>query len=94
MKWYILSIAVCGAENWALEKVDQKCLESFEMRCWRRTEVSWTVRVRNEVLHRIKDERNFLHTVKRRKANWIGHILRGNCLLKHVTEGNIEVSGI
>ena len=28
--------------------------------------------------------------MKRRKANWIGHILRRNCLLKHVTEGNIE----
>jgi hypothetical protein len=41
--------------------------------------------VRNEeVLHRIKEERNILHTIKRRKANWIGHILRRNCLIKHV----------
>jgi hypothetical protein len=31
-----------------------------------------------------------LHTIKRRKANWIGHILCRNCLLKHVTEGKIE----
>jgi hypothetical protein len=31
-----------------------------------------------------------LHTIKRRKANWIGHILRRNCLLKHVTEGKLE----
>jgi hypothetical protein len=30
------------------------------------------------------------HTMKRRKANWIGHILRRNCLLKHVIEGRIE----
>jgi hypothetical protein len=27
-----------------------------------------------EVLHRVKEERNILHTVKRRQANWIGHI--------------------
>jgi hypothetical protein len=27
---------------------------------------------------------------RRRKANWIGHILRRNCLLKHVTEGMLE----
>jgi hypothetical protein len=27
---------------------------------------------------------------KRRKANWIGHILRRNCLLKHVFEGKLE----
>jgi hypothetical protein len=47
--------------------------------------------VRNEeVLHRVKEERNIVHTIKRRKANWIGHILRRNCLLKHVTEGKIE----
>jgi hypothetical protein len=45
---------------------------------------------RNEVLLGVKEERNILHTVKRRKANWMGHILRGNCLLKHVIEGKIE----
>jgi hypothetical protein len=44
----------------------------------------------NEVLHRVKEERNILQTVKRRKANWIGHILRRNCPLKQVIEGNIE----
>jgi len=49
-------------------------LASFETRCWRRKEISWTDRVRNEVvLHRVKEDRNILHTVKRRKANWIGH---------------------
>jgi hypothetical protein len=47
--------------------------------------------VRNEeVLHRVKEERNILHTIKRRKANWTGHILRRNCLLKHVIEGKLE----
>jgi hypothetical protein len=53
--------------------------------------ISWTDRVRNEgVLHRVKEERNILHTIKRRKANCIGHILRRNCLLKHVIEGKLE----
>jgi hypothetical protein len=62
------------------------------MWCWRRMEkISWIDRVRNEeVLHRVKEERNIVHTIKRRKANWIGHILRGNCLLKHVIEENME----
>jgi hypothetical protein len=47
--------------------------------------------VRNEdVLHRVKEERNILHTIKRRNANWIGHILHRNCLLKHVIEGKLE----
>jgi hypothetical protein len=39
---------------------------------------------------RVKEERNILHTIKRRKANWIGHILRRNCLVKHVIEGKLE----
>jgi hypothetical protein len=69
-----------------------KYRESFEMLCWRRMEkIVWTDRVRNmEVLHRVKEERNIIHTIKRRKAKLIGHILRGNCLLKHVIEGKIE----
>ena len=47
--------------------------------------------VRNkEVLHRVKEERNVLRSIKRRKANWIGHILRRILLLKHVIEGNVE----
>jgi hypothetical protein len=62
------------AENLTLSKVDQKYLKSFEM-CCRRLEISWTDNVRvEEVLHRVKDERNVLHTVKRRKAKYIGHI--------------------
>jgi hypothetical protein len=32
-------------------------------------------------------EKNILHTIKREKANWIGHTLRRNCVLKHVIEG-------
>jgi hypothetical protein len=54
-------------------------------------EINWIDRVRNaEVLNRRKEERNILHTVNRREANWIGHILRRNGLLKHVIEGKIE----
>jgi hypothetical protein len=49
------------------------------------------------VLHGVEEERNILNTVNRRKVNWIGHMLRGNWLLKHVTggtlEGRIQVTG-
>jgi hypothetical protein len=53
--------------------------------------IIWTDHVRNEeVLYRVKEERNIMHTIKRRKANWIGHILRRTCLLKCIIEGNVE----
>jgi hypothetical protein len=91
VKCYIWSIALYGAETLTLCKVDQKYPENFGMWCWRRMEkISWTDHVKNEVLHTVKEERNILHTIKRRKGNWIGHILCRNCILKHVIEGKLE----
>jgi hypothetical protein len=49
--------------------------------------ISWTDHVRNEML-RVKEQRNILHEI--RKANWIGHILRRNCLLQRVIKGKIQ----
>jgi len=47
--------------------------------------------VRNkEVLLRVNEQRNILHEISKRKGNWIGHILRRNCLLKRVIEGKIK----
>jgi hypothetical protein len=46
--------------------------------------------VRNEeMLQRVKQERNIMRIINGRKGNWTGHILRRNCLLKHVNEGKI-----
>jgi hypothetical protein len=88
---YICSAALYGAETWTFRKVDHKYRESFEMWCCRRmAKMSWTDRVRSEeVLHRVKEGRNILHTLKRRKANWIGHVLHRSCHLKHVIDGKI-----
>jgi len=51
----------------------------------------------DKVLNRVNENRNILQTIKPRKSNRIGHILRRNCLLKHVIEvrrkGRIEVTG-
>jgi hypothetical protein len=52
--------------------------------------ISWTDHVRNEdILLGVKEQRNILHEIRKRKVNWIGHILRRNCLLRRV----IEVTG-
>ena len=41
--------------------------------CWIRMEkISWTDHVRNEeVLLRVKEQRNILHEMNKRKANWM-----------------------
>jgi hypothetical protein len=45
----------------------------------------------------VKEQRNVLREIRKRKANWVGHILRRNCLLQRVIErkvkGGIEVTG-
>ena len=77
---------------WTLRAVDQKHLESSETWCWRRMEkISWTDHVRNEgVLLKVEEQRNILREISQRKANWMGHILRKNCLLQRVIEGKIK----
>ena len=94
VKCYIWSTALYGAETWTLRKVDQKYLESFDMWCWRRMEkIIWTNHVRNEeILYTVTKGRNILCTIKRRNANWIGHILHRNFIEVKV-EGTTEVTG-
>jgi hypothetical protein len=49
--------------------------------------ISWTDHARNEkVLLTVKEKRNILHEISKRKANSIGHILRRNCLLQQAIE--------
>jgi hypothetical protein len=50
------------------------------------------------VLKTVKEETNILHTIKRRKTKWIGHILRRKCFVKYVIErkieGSVEMTGM
>jgi len=92
VKCYIWSIGLYGSETWTLLAIDQKHLETFEMLCLRRMEKNiWTNHLRNkDKLLRVKYQRNILHDIRKRKTNWIGHILRRNCFLQMITEGKIQ----
>ncbi|KDR13536.1 hypothetical protein L798_11449, partial [Zootermopsis nevadensis] len=92
VKCYVWSVALYGAETWTLRKKEQKYLESFEMWCWRRIEkIRWTDRVTNEeVLRRVNEQRSILQAITRRKANWLGHIMRRNGLMSDIIEGQVE----
>ena len=53
--------------------------------------ISWTDKITNEeVLRRVGEKRIMVETIARRKKNWIGHIMRGEGLMKEVMEGKIE----
>jgi len=51
------------------------------------------VSVKNEeLLRRVKEERNILHTIKRTRFDWISYVLRKNCLLQHCRSDRTERS--
>jgi hypothetical protein len=53
--------------------------------------ISWTDHVRNEEgLLRVTEQRNILHEIIKRKANWIGHIVLRHCLLQRVIAGKMK----
>ena len=72
-------------------------MESFEISRWMRMEkIKLSEKVTNEqILERIGEKRTLLINIQRRKANWIGHILRRNYLLHDAIEGQMmEVKGV
>ena len=62
------------------------------MWCWRKMEkISRADLVKSkQVVRRVKEDRNILHIIKRRKANWFCYTLRRKCLLKHFIEGKLK----
>jgi hypothetical protein len=48
--------------------------------------MGWTDGVKNEISRGVKEKSNILHTLKRRKAYWIGHMVLRNWLLQHFIE--------
>ena len=58
--------------------------------------IKWSEKVTNEqVLDHIGEKRTLLNNILPRKANWIGHNPRSNCLLHEAIEGQMtEVKGV
>ena len=97
IRCYVWSIGLYSSETWTLRKLERNYLESFEMLCWRKMEkIKWSDTVTNEhVLFRMGENRTFLNNILRRKVNWIGHILRPNCLFHDAIEGQMtELKGV
>jgi len=92
VKSFIWSVALYGSETWTIKAADKKHLEAFEMWIWRRMlKISWRDHKTNEeVLRMVEEERTLITTIRRRQKTWIGHILRGNGLLKDIMEGKFE----
>jgi len=91
IKAIIWSVALFAAETWTYRKEDNRRLEAFEMWVWRKMEkISWRdMKTNEEVLQMLQEERSLKEVIWRRKQNWIGHILRGESLLREVIDGRM-----
>ena len=92
VKCLVWPVALYGCETWTLRKAEIDKLKAFEMWIWRRMEgVSWRDKKSNEqVLQDVGEERSLVQTVVKRKKSWIGHVLRGEGMMKDAIEGGIE----
>ncbi|CAG9832989.1 unnamed protein product [Diabrotica balteata] len=94
LRCYVISTLQYGMEAWTIKQSEIKKLNSFEMWCYRRIHgISWTEKVTNiEVLQRTKKECEVIKTVKIRKIQYLGHIMRGEkyVLLRLSMQGKIQ----
>ncbi|MDK1801117.1 hypothetical protein LRR74_28510, partial [Klebsiella pneumoniae] len=94
IKCYVLPVLLYGMEAWTLKKCDTDKLEAFEMWTYRRIlRISWVSRITNkEVLRRMGKEKEIIDTVKIRKLQYLGHVMRGEryTLLQTIIQGKIQ----
>src|SRR6201993_4231266 len=91
MKTLVWPVALYGCESWTLTKEATDRLNALEMWIWRRIErVSYKDKTTNEdVLKQVAESRKLLQVVINKKKNWIGHVVRHDCLLRDVIEGRM-----
>src|SRR6218665_3118310 len=92
VKTLISSATLYCAETWTLRKEDITRLEAYEMRIWRRAEISWTEHISNEVSKLVEEERSLLTIIRTRQRNWMRHrpIMRGDSLQREIIKGRME----
>ena len=88
----IWSVFTYGSETWAIRQQEYKNINALEMWIWRRIlKISWRDHITNEeVRRRIGVRKSLQDTIIERKKSWIGHILRGNDMIRITIEGQIE----
>ena len=89
---YIEAILLYGCEAWSMTKQTSKSIEAMEMWFLRRMlRVSWTEKRTNlEILNTASSTRKLMNNIKRRQAEFLGHVMRKGKLEHLLTTGKIE----
>src|SRR5437867_12463648 len=85
-------VVLCGCETWTLLQDEVNRLKALEVWLWRRLEkITWRDKIHNdEVFARVMEERCLIRTIRQRQKNCIGHVLRGEGLLRDVVEVKVK----
>lgn len=94
LRCYVFPVLLYGCESWTIDATTEKRIEAFEMYAYRRMlRISWTEHKSNiEVMHQMGKHKELLTTIKERKLEYLGHIMRGERyeILRLIIEGKIE----
>ncbi|XP_077302179.1 uncharacterized protein LOC143922722 isoform X1 [Arctopsyche grandis] len=78
-KSYVWTVLLHGCETWTLKTKMISRIEAFEMWVYRRMlKIPWTKKISNEaVLGMMGRGRELVSVIKRRKMEYLGHMIRG-----------------
>ena len=70
-------VLLYGCETWKIAKHDERKLNSFQCQCLRRLlRIRWQQRMTNKRVVELAEINNISCEVRRRRWNWLGHIVR------------------
>jgi len=76
-KSLVLSVLLYGCETWKLTKGEEEKLDIFQTKCLRRIfKIRWQEHIANKTVLEIAGAEKISQEIRRRRWNWIGHVLR------------------
>ena len=76
-KSLVISVLLYGCETWKLTKGEEEKLDIFQTKCLRRIfKIRWQQHVTNETILQMAGMNKISSEVRRRRWNWIGHLMR------------------
>ena len=89
----IFPTAIYGGEGWTLTTADEKKINAFETKCYRRIlRIPWIEKRKNtEILKELKVGQDWLlNNIKARTLSYFGHLKRYDSLKRHTLEARLE----
>ena len=85
----IIPTAIYGCEGWTLTTADEKKINAFETKCYRRMlRIPWLEKRKNTEILKVGQDW-LLNNIKARKLSYFGHLKRHDSLERHILEARL-----